>query len=1778
MGITTGDHSGSAVSLNSTGDIVAIGSPATSRGQDIDTFGRVRIYHQHPEYGFPGGAHWIKLGTDIVSTEKGDEFGDSVSLSSDGKMVAIGAYGHGNGNNTGLARVYYFDEIFQDWVQLGQDIIGGSGTYEGIVSLSADGTRLAVGGLHYTLLSEAPIYHTRIYSFDGTNWTQLGQDIDTIGITGDDSGHFGTGRDSITLSGDGTTVAIGVDSSGETQTVVTSESWVQFEEDGGVFSFNETAETWELVEEGFVEPEEGIVKLYYKDVVEESISEPDSIPAVKVFRYDGTLWVQLGEDITGGYLYSNNYFGESVSLSEDGKIIAIGYGYELDPHVRNMSQAAPSAFYSGKVKILSYDETTGWEQLGAVNGDLFEDAFGQCVRLSADGKTLAVGATQSNFDFDSLALAGSIGRDAGYVRIYSYDSSLQTSWKKVQDIEGESKRDQFGYALSLNSDGTCVAIGAPNSYIGGYKSGYVSVHCLGDSTTQEVIETVDIKDLNRQCCGSEADLVSPFDSDSGFSKNIGDLFEGNAPTATCETSFSEFADDGTRCWEWDASLKIYVEYSCNELTSTYGQWELVSINNSSLDSDGVQRTCCVDTNESLPGDFNGDGVVDGADHTIWEDNLGGDSAVLNGNGSGATTVVQADYDLWEANFGKTRADTISIFGVGAEVGDIFELDAPSNACREIYGPESNGSWELVSIHPNEKCVSDIVCAGNYPEGCCCYSEGSIQTTEKQCDDLGGKWHLNQPCPEVDGEGICAEVYPCPQTIDTQVCMTLNPDSWQAKTAECFQAEGGMGDDCECWPGGACIPESCLSSSGGTLQVSANSYSTSQNGYYEATGEICNGKMISYGIQCDGSKSLNDPDRYTVTGLNAACLGGVKQSGDGKNVVIIYDKDTECGCCDECTTTTTTTTTTTPAPCPERSCAPHFWSADFKGCPVSVNTEICGDNDGNDTYSGDGEYECGGTFSASWKCDPTVEGDDANRWEVISFSTSCFVGEHPTGNTLAPGSADNPPTWEFDAAGLGDCGCCEEVDCEHQVEFHCGNSGKDCPCPPGDRDTGTWTTGNGCPEGCMPEYDWGEHIRWEGADPGDCDTQAGNIIVDCVPTEEVVVEGVDEEVILPPPDAPLDEPVDPPIVDPPTVDPPVDVPVEPPVPTPAPCPSSSSTSHYWAAGADDCYKGQSVTITANNDGNGNYTATGSYTDDCGEYSASWKCDKDKFGDDPKRWTAISLESSCFNGIKIGDPVEGSFSDNDTPPTWSFTASSLGDCECCKTQDWACDGTDECINVGPDKGTFDSQVECIQAGCEPTWKCYNQGPTKVSICVDVTEGEGVDDFATPKSETGAAYFTEAECEAKCPTSPTWNCTPEGCVVDYVGGGTYSTDTQCKAQCIDTWKCNENTSDSVLSTCDKITKGTEGVFNNDGELRTGYYKLDTDCKKNCGESYVCNDDYECTQITGLMGQTQAECEQGCVRPGCCCDLQTGQCTNKSYDACLAAIAAAGLIATMVWNYDGSCPEPPPEPPPEEPTEPCSELAVYECEGPEECTCTWLEKSFDDITCADQTVEQWNEIWFNYYITGDCSCEGKLCRVFYSGNCHNTSPGTFSYAPDISDTCYTSGGNQWVLITPCGEDCIEEGSPPGGDCTKGDKQPVPCQECFKYYCDGEDCKEVACTDDSITATRYDTPEKCEAKCRSVLEGWFTCVAGDGCLEHDNGEYSSYDECLQACPWGSCCINGYCETYIQLGYWTKETCTPEFYPGAVFHQGRSCKSPTETDSQGNSLYGHMGIPVEPPC
>ena len=97
-------------------------------------------------YSGSAGEYWTRVGSDIDGEATSDWSGFSVSMSSDGTRVAIGAqYNDGNGSNAGHVRVY--SESGGAWTQVGADIDGeASGDNSGMsVSLSSDGTRVAIG-------------------------------------------------------------------------------------------------------------------------------------------------------------------------------------------------------------------------------------------------------------------------------------------------------------------------------------------------------------------------------------------------------------------------------------------------------------------------------------------------------------------------------------------------------------------------------------------------------------------------------------------------------------------------------------------------------------------------------------------------------------------------------------------------------------------------------------------------------------------------------------------------------------------------------------------------------------------------------------------------------------------------------------------------------------------------------------------------------------------------------------------------------------------------------------------------------------------------------------------------------------------------------------------------------------------------------------------------------------------------------------------------------------------------------------------------------------------------------------------------------------------------------------------------------------------------------------------------------------------------------------------------------------------------------------------------
>jgi hypothetical protein len=69
----------------------------------------------------------------------------------------------------------------------------------------------------------------------------------------------------------------------------------------------------------------------------------------------------------------------------------------------------------------------------------------------------------------------------------------------------------------------------------------------------------------------------------------------------------------------------------------------------------------------VPGDYNGNGVVDAADYTVWRDHLG-QTFQLQNEGSGQTpgAVTVEDYDFWKAHFGMTSGSASSyLYGESA---------------------------------------------------------------------------------------------------------------------------------------------------------------------------------------------------------------------------------------------------------------------------------------------------------------------------------------------------------------------------------------------------------------------------------------------------------------------------------------------------------------------------------------------------------------------------------------------------------------------------------------------------------------------------------------------------------------------------------------------------------------------------------------------------------------------------------------------------------------------------------------------------------------------------------------------------------------------------------------------------------------------------------------------------------------------------------------------------------------------------------------------------------
>ena len=162
--------------------------------------------------------------------------------------------------------------------------------------------------------------------------------------------------------------------------------------------------------------------------------------AAYVFTLSGGTWTQQ-QKIQASDAQAYDEFGHSVSLSSDGNTAIIGAYQEDDTGF---------VYEAGAAYIFTRSSGTWTQQQKIQASDIQAgDYFGYSVSLSSDGNTALIGAYRED----------TVDTDAGAVYVFTLSGGTWTQQQKIQASDAQAS-DNFGYSVSLSSDGNTAIIGA----------------------------------------------------------------------------------------------------------------------------------------------------------------------------------------------------------------------------------------------------------------------------------------------------------------------------------------------------------------------------------------------------------------------------------------------------------------------------------------------------------------------------------------------------------------------------------------------------------------------------------------------------------------------------------------------------------------------------------------------------------------------------------------------------------------------------------------------------------------------------------------------------------------------------------------------------------------------------------------------------------------------------------------------------------------------------------------------------------------------------------------------------------------------------------------------------------------------------------------------------------------------------------------------------------------------------------------------------------------------
>lgn len=278
-------------------------------------------------------------------------------------------------------------------------------------------------------------------------------------LTASNAGSGDSFGESVAISGDGNTIAVGASGEDSNTTGVNPVTNDLGTNTGAVYVFVRSGSaSW--TQQAMLKASDGTATSFGTALAlsydgNTLVSASTGLNKAYIFTRAGNTWTQ--QSTVAGF--TGDSFGSALALSDDGNTLAVGASSE-DSSTTGINPVA-NELASGSGAVYVFTRSAGvWSQQAMIKADnvTASDAFGFTVALSGDGNTLAVGSPSEDGSGTGInPAANELSSASGAAYVYRRSGTTWTQQAYVKP-SNTGASDNFGSKVALDQSGNVLAV------------------------------------------------------------------------------------------------------------------------------------------------------------------------------------------------------------------------------------------------------------------------------------------------------------------------------------------------------------------------------------------------------------------------------------------------------------------------------------------------------------------------------------------------------------------------------------------------------------------------------------------------------------------------------------------------------------------------------------------------------------------------------------------------------------------------------------------------------------------------------------------------------------------------------------------------------------------------------------------------------------------------------------------------------------------------------------------------------------------------------------------------------------------------------------------------------------------------------------------------------------------------------------------------------------------------------------------------------------------------